>query len=100
MIMPFSWKEETTKIGTRYLQEIKYKMFVELLGNNTPMTIYSETQVDTWINRQIWDKAFKSRTSKVCERQPLKILLGPFLNTLSHIPFITLAFSSIKVLRD
>ena len=51
MIMPFSWKEETTKIGTRYLQEIKYKMFVELLGNNTPMTIYSETQVDTWINR-------------------------------------------------
>ena len=51
MIMPFSWKEETTKIGTRYLQEIKYEMFVELLGNNTPMTIYSETQVDTWINR-------------------------------------------------
>ena len=29
-----------------------------------------------------WDKMFKNGTSKICERQPLKILPGPFLNTL------------------
>ena len=42
----------------------------------------------------IWDKVFKSGLSKFCGRQPLKnlkryglpqILLGPLLNTLSHI---------------
>ena len=31
----------------------------------------------------IWDKVFKNGLSKVCGRQPLRILLGPFLNTLS-----------------
>ena len=50
----------------------------------------------------IWDKVFKNGPSKICRRQPLsrpyafkvfkgcipQILLGPFLNTLSHIPFI------------
>ena len=58
-----------------------------------------------------WDKVFKNGPSKICGRQPLKfevvwsglgrpyhvkffkgrlpqILLGPFLNTLSHISFL------------
>ena len=29
-----------------------------------------------------WDKVFKNGPSKICERQPLKILPGPFLDTL------------------
>ena len=47
----------------------------------------------------IWDKVFKNGPSKICGRQPLKnlkryglltgcllqILLGPFLNTFSHL---------------
>ena len=52
--------------------------------------------------RNIWDKVFKNGPSKVCRRQPLKnlkgygllwvlthpqILLGPFLNTSSHMQF-------------
>ena len=31
-----------------------------------------------------WDKVFKYGTGNICERQPLKILLGPLLNTLSQ----------------
>ena len=33
----------------------------------------------------IWDKLFKSGLSKFFGRQPLKNLLSPLLNTLSHI---------------
>ena len=41
----------------------------------------------------IWDKVFKNGPSKICGRQPFKILkavfhkilLGPFLNTLPHL---------------
>ena len=32
----------------------------------------------------IWDNPFKNGPSKIVGRQPLKKLLGPFLNTLSH----------------
>ena len=46
-----------------------------------------------------WDKVFKNGPSKICGKQRLKymkflkgclpqILLGPFLNTLSHLCFI------------
>ena len=34
---------------------------------------------------QIWDKVFKSGLSKFCGREPSKNLLGPLLNSLSHI---------------
>ena len=53
------------------------------------------------IEKYEWDKVFKNGSSKICERQPLKnwkadfyqffkgclpqILLGPFLNTVSHM---------------
>ena len=33
----------------------------------------------------IWDTVFQNGPSEICERQLLKNLLGPFLNTLSHI---------------
>ena len=33
----------------------------------------------------MWDKVFKNGSSKICGRQPLKILHGPLLNTLSHV---------------
>ena len=34
----------------------------------------------------MWIKVFKNGPSKICERQPLKkILLAPFLNTLTHM---------------
>ena len=35
--------------------------------------------------RFIWNKVFKSGLSKFCGRQPLKHLLSPLLNTLSHM---------------
>ena len=67
----------------------------------------------------IWDKVFKNGTSKICERQPFKILkgygllladhtpedcrpqilLGPFMNTLSHIS-ITIVQLKLKVLAQ
>ena len=34
-----------------------------------------------------WDKVLKNGPSKICGRQPLKSLLGPFLNTLSQMRF-------------
>ena len=36
-------------------------------------------------NYHMWDKVFKSGLSKFYGRQPLKNLLSPLLNTLSHI---------------
>ena len=33
----------------------------------------------------IWVKVFKNGPSNTCERQPLQILLGPFLNTVIHM---------------
>ena len=33
----------------------------------------------------IWYKVFKSGLSKFCERQPLKNLLSPLLNKMSHM---------------
>ena len=46
-------------------------------------------------DQNIWDKVFKNVPSKFCGRQPLKFLLGPFLNTLSQFsqPEITRRFS-------
>ena len=32
----------------------------------------------------IWDKVFQNGPNKICGRRGLKILLGPFWNTLSH----------------
>ena len=32
-----------------------------------------------------WDKVFKNGSSKICGRQPLKILLGPSVNTWTHM---------------
>ena len=36
----------------------------------------------------IWDTVFQNGPSEICERQLLKNLLGPFLNTLSHIYYM------------
>ena len=33
----------------------------------------------------IWEKVNKNRPIKICGRQPLKFLLGLFLNALSHL---------------
>ena len=38
---------------------------------------------------QTWDKIFKNGPSKICGKPPLKILLGPFVNTLSHMGVCT-----------
>ena len=38
-----------------------------------------------WKRSIIWRKVFKSGLSKFCGRQPLKNLLSPLLNTLSHM---------------
>ena len=45
------------------------------------------------LHKYIWDKVFKNGLSKICGRQPLKNLkeydlLGPFLNTLSHMIYL------------
>ena len=37
------------------------------------------------IATKIWDKVFKNGLGKFCGRQPLKNLLSPLLNTLSHM---------------
>ena len=36
----------------------------------------------------MWDKVFKNETSEICGRQPLKILLAPFVNTLSRVDLL------------
>ena len=36
-------------------------------------------------NTSIWNKVFKSGVSTFCGRQPLKQLLSPLFNTLSHL---------------
>ena len=67
-----------------------------LLKNLLPtFTYYSGTQEKEKVEglRNIWDKVFKNGPSKICGRQPLKNvkgygLLGPFLNTLSHLRLI------------
>ena len=46
----------------------------------TRVTLKTITLIDN-----IWDKVFKSGLSNFCGRQPLKNLLSPLLNTLSHI---------------
>ena len=33
----------------------------------------------------VWVKVFKNEPIKICGRNPLKNVLGPFLNTLTHI---------------
>ena len=35
--------------------------------------------------RNKWGKVFKNGPSKICERQPLKSLLSPFLNNLPQM---------------
>ena len=63
----------------------------------------------------IWDKVFKNGPSKTCKRQPSKnlkvhgllkaaqgclpqILLGPFLNTLSHLSVFLTVFTISRAL--
>ena len=50
--------------------------------------ISSDVILKMTFSRHIWDKAFKSGLSKFCGRQPLKNLLSPLLNTLSHFPLL------------
>ena len=47
-------------------------------------------------NSYIWDKICKNWLSKFCEGQPLKNLLSPHLNALSHIKVVPLKVSSFK----
>ena len=44
-----------------------------------------ETVLNYYWNRS--GKVFTNEPSKICERQPLKILRGPFLNSLSQMAF-------------
>ena len=48
----------------------------------------------------IWDKVCKSGLSKFCGRQPLKNLLSPFLNTLSHMIHFTKPFHFLHNMND
>ena len=41
----------------------------------------------------IWNKVFKNEPSKICGRQPLKNLLGPFVNILFHMMFFIILVS-------
>ena len=47
--------------------------------------VYLFYDIHIYVPIDIWDKLFKSGVSKFCGRQPLKNLLTPLLNTLSHI---------------
>ena len=48
-------------------------------------TLYQKKKKNTsLIWKKIWVKVIKNGPSKTCGRQPLKILLGPFLNTMTH----------------
>ena len=44
----------------------------------------------------IWDKVFKNELRKFCGRQPLKNLLSPLQNTLSHIIFANKNETNLK----
>ena len=48
----------------------------------------------------IWDKVCKSGLSKFCGRQPLKNLLSPFLNTLSHMIHFAQPFHFLHNMND
>ena len=57
-------------------------------SNNMSRLSATNTKVAKQQN-DIWDKVFKSGPSKFCGRQPLKNLLSPLFNTLSHLFYLT-----------
>ena len=58
--------------------ELRYKYFYHIFFFFIP-----------WLKSLTWDKVFKSGLSKFCGRQPLKNLLSPLVNTLSHLFRVT-----------
>ena len=82
-------------VATKYVIET-YQNIPEQMVNDFLITFFSIKNCF-----HIWDRAFKNEPSKICGRKPLKklegygllkqedylpqVLLGPFLNTFSHI---------------
>ena len=60
----------------------------------------SKNNISQYRGKHILEKAF-NRPSKICGRQPLEILLSPFLNTFSYIPCnVLLPNNSVVSTRD
>ena len=66
---------------------IKYLVFVtnNFASGKLKIKVWRRKCDENCSNR--WVKAFKNRPSKICKRQLLKNLIGPFLNTLTQITF-------------
>ena len=65
-------------------KETHFEFFTSSIPSFTAPTIFKHTGFEhTGIVVNIWDKVFKNGPSEICGRQP--ILLGPFLNTLTHL---------------
>ena len=74
-----------------------------LFGNFSRIDTLIQKNESFYLKYQIarikWDKVFINGPSKICGRQPLRILLGPFLNSLSQVivPLKILVLISINV---
>ena len=67
---------------------VKSPLFEKLVGGSTPSRKEGREGVHTMnchptAPLNIWVKVFKNAPNKTCRRQPFKILLDPFLNTVT-----------------
>ena len=99
------------KFVVRFFKQWKQEMFwFHVYGNSNALFVYGVGKPKLaclfWWNKNSY---FQQQSlndvlpSKICGRQPLKILLGPFLNTLSHffyaftlLSMITFWFVTLK----
>ena len=59
-------------------------------------SVAKNLHVEDQFGKLIWVKVFKNGPSKICVRQSLKILLGPFPNTLTQL--LPVAVRNISVI--
>ena len=93
-----------SKFNTIVLDFIGYmEKYLKLAKFNILLLIefISKNNISKYRGKYILEKVFNNRPSKICGRQPLEILLGPFLNTFSYIPCnVSLPNNSIVSTRD
>ena len=93
-----------SKFNTIVLDFIGYmEKYLKLAKFNILLLIecISKNSISKYRGKHILEKVFNNRPSKICGRQPLEILLGPFLNTFSYITCnVSLPNNSIVSTRD
>ena len=93
-----------SKFNTIVLDFIDYmEKYLKLAKFNILLLIefISKNNISKYRGKHILEKVFNNRPSKICGRQPLEILLGPFLNTFSYITCnVPLPNNSVVSTRD